>query len=68
MQGFLVLDDLDRFPEAVLQLAAWEADGRITWRDQIVEGLEQAPGALNMPFSGENTAKLLVQVAPDPTA
>jgi len=68
MQGFLVLDYLDRFPEAVLQLAAWEADGRITWRDQIVEGLERAPGALNMLFSGENTGKLLVQVAPDPTA
>jgi NADPH-dependent curcumin reductase CurA len=66
MQGFIVLDYLDRFPDAVLQLATWEAEGRIAWRDQVVEGLEQAPRALNMLFAGENTGKLLVQVAPEP--
>jgi hypothetical protein len=63
-----VLDYLDRFAEAVIQLATWEAEGKITWRDQIVEGLENAPRALNMLFAGENTGKLLVQVGPDPTA
>jgi NADPH-dependent curcumin reductase CurA len=67
IQGFLVLDFLDRFPEAVLQLATWEAEGKIAWRDTIVEGLERAPDALNMLFRGENLGKLLVQVAPDPT-
>jgi len=68
MQGFLLLDYLERFPEAVIQLATWEAEGRIAWRDQIVDGLENAPRALNMLFAGENTGKLLVQVGPDPTA
>ena len=69
MQGFVVLDYLDRFPEAVMALVGWEADGKIAWRDQVVEGgLEQAPRALNMLFAGENTGKLLVQVGPDPTA
>jgi NADPH-dependent curcumin reductase CurA len=68
IQGFLVLDFLERFPEAVLQLATWEAEGKIAWRDTIVEGLERAPEALNMLFRGENQGKLLVQVAPDPTA
>jgi len=68
MQGFLVLDYLDRFAEAVIQLATWEAEGKIAWRDQIVEGLENAPRALNMLFAGENTGKLLVQVGPDPTS
>jgi hypothetical protein len=66
IQGFLVLDYLDRFPEAVLQLAAWVEEGLIKDRDQIVDGLEHAPGALNMLFAGENTGKLLVQVAPEP--
>jgi len=66
--GFLVLDFLDRFPEAVLQLATWEAEGRLAWRDTVVEGLERAPDALNMLFRGENQGKLLVQVAADPTA
>jgi NADPH-dependent curcumin reductase CurA len=68
MQGFLVLDYLDRFPEAVIQLATWEAEGKLAWRDQVLDGLENAPRALNMLFSGENTGKLLVQVGPDPTA
>jgi NADPH-dependent curcumin reductase CurA len=68
MQGFLVLDYIDRFPEAVLTLVQWVSDGRIKWRDHVVEGLEQAPHALNMLFTGENTGKLMVQVGPDPTA
>jgi NADPH-dependent curcumin reductase CurA len=68
MEGFLVLDYLDRFPEAVLQLVEWVGEGRIQWRDHIVDGLEQAPHALNMLFTGENTGKLMVRVGPDSTA
>jgi hypothetical protein len=68
IEGFLVLDYLDRFPEAVLQLVQWVEEGRIHWRDHIVDGLEQAPRALNMLFTGENTGKLMVRVGPDPTA
>jgi NADPH-dependent curcumin reductase len=66
MQGFLVLDYLDRFPEAVLQLVAWVEEGKLRWRDHIVDGLESAPRALNMLFTGENTGKLMVRVGPDP--
>ena len=54
--------------KAVLQLVEWVSDGRIKWRDHVVEGLEQAPRALNMLFTGENTGKLMVRVGPDPTA
>jgi NADPH-dependent curcumin reductase CurA len=68
MQGFLVLDYLDRFGEAVLQLVQWVSEGRIKWRDHVVDGLEQAPRALNMLFTGENTGKLTLRVGPDPTA
>ena len=68
MEGFLVLDYLDRFPEAVLQLVQWVSEGRIKWRDHVVDGLEQAPQALNMLFTGENTGKLMVRVGPDPGA
>ncbi|MEX2254574.1 MAG: NADP-dependent oxidoreductase [Acidimicrobiia bacterium] len=68
IEGFLVLDFLERFPEAVLQLATWVMEGKIAWRDTVVEGLENAPDALNMLFRGENLGKLLVQVGPDPSA
>jgi NADPH-dependent curcumin reductase CurA len=67
MQGFLVLDYVDRFPEAVLQLVQWVSEGRVAWRDHVVDGLEHAPNALNMLFTGENTGKLMVRVGPDPT-
>ena len=43
-------------------------EGRIHGRVHIVDGLERAPRALNMLFTGENTAKLMVRVGPDPTA
>ena len=43
IEGFLVLDYLDRFPEAVLQLVEWVGAGRLHWRDQVVEGLASAP-------------------------
>ena len=67
MEGFLVLDYLDRFAEAVLQLVAWVGEGRIRWRDHIVDGLEATPRALNMLFTGENTGKLMVRVDPAAT-
>lgn len=63
MEGFILLDHLARFGEAVLQLGAWVREGRLRSRVHMVEGLERAPQAINMLFSGENTGKLLVKVS-----
>lgn len=63
MEGFLVLDYLDRFPEAALDLAVWVAEGKIRHRVDIVEGLEATPSAMNRLFDGTNTGKLIVHVA-----
>ncbi|MEX2267305.1 MAG: NADP-dependent oxidoreductase [Acidimicrobiia bacterium] len=65
MEGFLVLDYLDRFDEGAAKLLEWTFEGRLQAREQIVDGLENAPRALNMLFTGENTGKLLVKVDPD---
>jgi NADPH-dependent curcumin reductase CurA len=62
MQGFLVLDYVDRFPEAALQLAVWVSEGRIAHKVDVVEGLDRAPEALNRLFTGENTGKVIVAV------
>jgi NADPH-dependent curcumin reductase CurA len=62
MEGFIVLDYLERFPEAALTLAGWVAEGRIEHRVDVVEGLERAPEALNRLFDGTNTGKQLVKV------
>ena len=62
MEGFLVLDFVDRFPEAQLQMAVWLGEGLIKHAEQVVEGLEHAPQALNMLFNGTNTGKVIVKV------
>ena len=62
MEGFIVLDYLERFPEAALTLAGWVAEGRIEHRIDVVDGLERAPEALNRLFDGTNTGKQLVKV------
>lgn len=68
VQGFIVTDFLKRFPEALSELEAWLRDGRITYRVDVVDGLENAAGALNRLFTGGNTGKLMVRVSDDPTA
>jgi len=65
MEGFITLDFWDRFPECTTQLAAWAAEGKLHWRNHVVDGLERAPEALNMLFTGENIGKVIVQVAPE---
>ena len=62
MEGFLILDYLDRFPEAQMAMAGWVAEGKIKHSEHVVEGLEQAPDALNLLFTGGNTGKVIVRV------
>ena len=62
MEGFLILDYLDRFAEAQLEMAGWVMEGRIHHREHVVEGLEHAGEALNLLFSGGNTGKVVVAV------
>jgi NADPH-dependent curcumin reductase CurA len=62
MEGFLILDYFDRFPEAQAEIAAWLGSGQIQAAEHIVEGLERAPEALNLLFTGGNTGKVIVQV------
>jgi NADPH-dependent curcumin reductase CurA len=63
MEGFLILDFLDRFPEAQLAMVGWVGEGRIKHSEHLVEGLDQAPDALNLLFSGGNTGKVIVRVS-----
>ena len=60
MEGFIILDYLDRFPAAQMEVAGWIAEGKIKSSEHIVEGLEKAPDALNLLFSGGNTGKVIV--------
>jgi NADPH-dependent curcumin reductase len=62
MEGFIILDYIPRFPEAQMQMGAWIAEGKIKFRTHLVEGLENAPDALNLLFTGGNTGKVIVAV------
>ncbi len=62
VEGFIVLDYAPRFMEAATQLGQWKMFGKIKDRETIVEGLEKAPEAINMLFTGGNIGKLIVKV------
>lgn len=62
VQGFIILDYASRFMEAATQLGQWKMFGKIKDRETIVEGLEKAPDAINMLFTGGNTGKLIVKL------
>jgi NADPH-dependent curcumin reductase CurA len=63
MEGFLVSDYAHRFDEAAARLARWVAEGKIRWREDVTEGLENAPRAFIGMLRGENRGKALVKVA-----
>ena len=62
MEGFLVSDFAHRFDEAAARLARWVAEGKIRWREDVTEGLENAPRAFIGMLRGENHGKALVKV------
>jgi hypothetical protein len=62
IEGFIVLDYMDRAQEAFADMGRWLAEGKLYYRADIVEGLENAPRALNMLFEGANQGKLIVKI------
>jgi NADPH:quinone reductase len=63
MEGFLVNDYAHRFGEGVMRLASWVASGDLRWREDVADGLENAPRAFIGLFDGANHGKALVRVA-----
>jgi len=66
MEGFIITDFLPRFPEAFMQINQWIGEGKIKYAVDVVQGLENAPTAINRLFTGANTGKLLVQISEEP--
>jgi NADPH-dependent curcumin reductase len=62
MEGFLILDYFDRLDAGRAEIAGWLGEGKIKSSEHIVEGLENAPDALNLLFTGGNTGKVIVQL------
>jgi len=64
MKGFLILDYAARYAEAQRELAGMLQRGELVHDEFVVEGLENAPRALNLLFSGANRGKTLVVLDP----
>jgi len=62
LKGFIVTDHFDRQPQFYEDMTEWIKQGRIVWRETIVEGIENAPKAFLGLFSGENFGKMLVRI------
>jgi len=63
MEGFIVLDYVDRFMEGAMALGSLLAEGKLKHKTTVVDGLEHAPEALKRLFTGDHEGKLLVRVA-----
>ena len=63
VQGMLVSDYMQRFPEALAQLTEWVKQGRVQYEETVVDGFENTPAALIGLLQGQNTGKMLVRIA-----
>jgi NADPH-dependent curcumin reductase len=62
IEGFIVSDHPDLWPQVIGELASLFAAKKLTWRETIREGLENAPQALVELLHGQNFGKMLVKV------
>ena len=65
IRGFIVSDHYDRFPAFLQEVVPLVRDGRIKYREDVVDGLDAAPWALIGLFEGRNFGKALVRVSPE---
>lgn len=62
MQGFVIFDHMSEYEAAVSRLAGWVRDGKLIYREDILDGIETCPDALAGLYRGENTGKRLIRL------
>ena len=66
-QGFIVLDHASQIPDFDRDMSNWLREGRVKYREDVTDGLENAPRELIGLLKGENFGKKIIRVGPDPT-
>lgn len=62
MQGFIVGNYAEMFPEGIEYLSTWLKEGKLTFTETIVEGFDAIPQAFIELFEGKNKGKMIVKV------
>jgi len=65
-RGFIVWDYADQYGQALADLSRWIGEGRLKYREDIIDGLERAPEAFRGLLRGKNFGKLSIRVSEDP--
>ncbi len=66
IRGFIVLDHFGLLAQFLGEAGPWVQAGDLRYRETIVDGIENMPGAFMGLLEGENIGKMLVRVGPDP--
>jgi len=62
LEGFIVADHFDRFGDFLAEVGPWVRDGKLEYRETVLEGIESVPTAFAGLFRGDNVGKMLVRV------
>lgn len=62
MQGFIVSNYADEFPAAIAQLTQWVKEGKLTYKETVVNGFDNIPQAFIDLFEGKNEGKMIVKI------
>ena len=68
MQGFIVTDHWSRFDEFIAEMAGWLRSAAISYKVNVVDGLENAPAAFMSMLEGGNFGKQIVRIGLEPGA
>ncbi|MGB5747757.1 MAG: NADP-dependent oxidoreductase, partial [Desulfobacterales bacterium] len=67
MKGFIVMDHFDKLEPFIADMGKWIVEGKIKWKETIVDGIENAPQAFIGLFKGQNFGKMIVKIGPEST-
>ncbi|WP_341703508.1 NADP-dependent oxidoreductase [Ferrovibrio sp.] len=65
VQGFIISEHMEYWPGAIMEMAGWIKSGKLKYREDVADGLQNAPAAFIGLLKGKNFGKQLVRIGPD---